>query len=459
MSKIIARNVILCLVCLFIGCSFAKTVSASQNRADTFNYYLPAYISEVNSWMGVALSNANNDHAAATRLVVYNDQGNTVTTIEKNLSASGKTAFLVTSEPLSRGWMLVISSQPLSGLAFYAKLPLMANIPFVDKLEKNLVIPHIAQDDNWETTIMICNPKDNACNVNVINVDDNGGMVAQKSIALTGNGCGSYSLGTLFTAPLGGKIYLQATSEIAAFALYSDTKSGGSYYAGINAVAEDYTIKKVDYDGDGYASDVDCNDNDASIHPGAYDLCGDGIDQDCNGSDSVCQIDNDGDGFTVRQGDCNDWDANIYPGAQDICDGIDNDCDAMIDEGCSANLKTVNIVGNWNYSLKIEPCNLREETGTIKWTYSNGGYNYFVESNNNINPSSCTLTGIHHCEDTVDFIAGNPISKFEFINGMNTGDCTSYTHWYGVDFIDNNEIHVRGSVNGKNISAILIRSN
>ena len=47
--------------------------------------------------------------------------------------------------------------------------------------------------------------------------------------------------------------------------------------------------------------------------------------------------DDDGDGFSEIQGDCNDSDISIYPGASEVCgDGIDNDCDAQIDEGCAA---------------------------------------------------------------------------------------------------------------------------
>ena len=42
--------------------------------------------------------------------------------------------------------------------------------------------------------------------------------------------------------------------------------------------------------------------------------------------------DADCDGFTVAAGDCNDNDPTIFPGADELCDGIDNDCDAEVDE-------------------------------------------------------------------------------------------------------------------------------
>jgi hypothetical protein len=44
-------------------------------------------------------------------------------------------------------------------------------------------------------------------------------------------------------------------------------------------------------------------------------------------------LDDDGDGFTTEEGDCNDQDASIYPGLPEVCDGLDNNCDGVVDEG------------------------------------------------------------------------------------------------------------------------------
>lgn len=43
-------------------------------------------------------------------------------------------------------------------------------------------------------------------------------------------------------------------------------------------------------------------------------------------------IDEDGDGFSVEDGDCDDTDSAIYPGAEELCNGLDDDCDGVVDE-------------------------------------------------------------------------------------------------------------------------------
>ena len=44
------------------------------------------------------------------------------------------------------------------------------------------------------------------------------------------------------------------------------------------------------------------------------------------------QCDGDGDGFTKDDGDCNDDDSDVSPEGVEICDGVDNDCDDVVDD-------------------------------------------------------------------------------------------------------------------------------
>jgi len=50
---------------------------------------------------------------------------------------------------------------------------------------------------------------------------------------------------------------------------------------------------------------------------------------------NACETDHDGDGWSSAEGDCDDNDASVHPGATEICDGIDNDCNDLIDDGAT----------------------------------------------------------------------------------------------------------------------------
>ena len=84
------------------------------------------------------------------------------------------------------------------------------------------------------------------------------------------------------------------------------------------------------------SADDDCDDQDPAIRPGIWDDC-DGIDVNCNGildedgPPGCLDDDLDGDGYSSPE-DCDESSAAVHPGAPELCNGRDDDCDGVTDE-------------------------------------------------------------------------------------------------------------------------------
>ena len=136
-------------------------------------------------------------------------------------------------------------------------------------------------------------------------------------------------------------------------------------------------LRHPDADGDGYgdpaldvwvcleqagrvADDTDCDDTRSDVHPDAVEVCNE-VDDDCDGliddediniklsTTQTFYADTDGDrfgdpaatdqacrpptGYVLDSTDCDDSDPLVSPEGQEVCNGIDDDCDDLLDDG------------------------------------------------------------------------------------------------------------------------------
>ena len=164
----------------------------------------------------------------------------------------------------------------------------------------------------------------------------------------------------------GGYVTIGATWTDGAFtceppSTYYQDADGDGY--GNSAVSQDACSAPT-----GYVSDnTDCDDTDSTV----WQLLTGYTDGDNDGygtgaAQQVCSGASLPSGYAGNADDCNDGDASVNPGADEICgDGIDNNCDGQIDEGCCACDFCYDLEAGWNFVSVPNTLNGSNDANTV----------------------------------------------------------------------------------------------
>ena len=156
------------------------------------------------------------------------------------------------------------------------------------------------------------------------------------------------------------------------------------------------------------ASTGDCDDGSPLFHPGATEGC---LDPDFNCDSFTGLVDNDGDSYTACE-ECDDSNPSIHPDADELCgDGIDNNCDGLVDDGSAADAITfapdLDFDGYGDDDLAISAC---DDPGLQDAVNVGGDCD---DGDNMINPDAD-----EYCGDAVDNDCDGQINEASSVDAL-----------------------------------------
>ena len=200
-----------------------------------YTYLSPLYVFGKDSRIGLGIKNVSMDWPAEVSIVAYSRNGEVLTLSNHNIPRRGQIAFVLDADDYCEGWLLISSTTPLLGVELLVDT-LTTDVP-ISESNKELQIPHVAQNTLWDTSIFVCNPNDSVNSVTMKFIDTAGKVLYSRNYTIQAMGAGEYNLAELLGNELqnSGSIEIEATKGIGAFAIYSNLKSGGNSFSGLAA--------------------------------------------------------------------------------------------------------------------------------------------------------------------------------------------------------------------------------
>lgn len=218
-------------------------IKAFTEAQAAYTYYLPVFKPKPDHWSGLGITNLSSTDSASVQVEIYNQAGVKQVTESKTIVAKGQDAFVMGTTLSSAGWIKVTSDQPLAGLNLLGEYKgtttdyYLADVPFTKTLSKLLLIPHVAQNTTWDTTVYLANPNTSTAAVALTYTNKNGISTTPYTTTITANGSKGIAVSTIggSTDIRGGYVTISSSQSLTAFALYDNLKTGNYSYAGINA--------------------------------------------------------------------------------------------------------------------------------------------------------------------------------------------------------------------------------